>query len=408
MTYDESTTSDDENISDDESTSEEEESIETKQARRDALLRRYQRGIGLLDHPNFLLLYVPDDGNKMRLVKPASDSYHRERIIQMLDEDDNCLLPHYALSHLWGTSKVNRHLWEEVGDYVDDENGDPAEPVSMRPEKRNALLTLLDNYPDSYWWIDVLCARSDTPLGIMGDIYACCYLCYAMVDCEPELITRIRSVMRRMPRGSFQTRHSRWTKDFLKEAHQLVIDTFYQCSWWKRVWTWQEAVLPVEVLFIPETFTELSDNVILSIHELDDLTSDGWFAYEEMMNDYEWTMDERLSDEEGELINVTIHSISFQTSTSLVPYVDDSEGIDDIAEMGFGGSTTAEINWSRNHCHHHTPYRSTLGGYSSLFDAFAESPRQCMDPVDYVYGVLGIFQIDIPRKTDPNEYQKRL
>ncbi|KAJ8652894.1 hypothetical protein O0I10_011428 [Lichtheimia ornata] len=261
----------------------------------------------------------------------------------------------------------------------------------MRPEKRNALLTLLNNHPDSYWWIDVLCARCDTPLGIMGDIYACCYLCYAMVDCEPELIIRIKSMVRKWSRRSFKTRLSRWTKDFHKEAHRLVIDTFYQCSWWKRVWTWQEAVLPVEVLFIAETLTELSDSDMLSINELDDFTGDGWFAYDGFMF-------KLSSDEEGkQLLNVTICSKLFQTSTCLNPIVGDIKGMD------FGGSTTQEIIYSRNHCHRHTGYSGTLGGISSLFRAFAQSPRQCMDPVDYVYGVLGIFQIDIPRKTDPNE-----
>ncbi|KAI7873725.1 hypothetical protein K492DRAFT_196978, partial [Lichtheimia hyalospora FSU 10163] len=107
--------------------SSDDESINTKEKRRDAFLRRYQRGIRLLDHPHFLLLYVPDDGTMMRLVKPSEDSYHRERIIQMVDDSD-LLLPYYALSHLWGTSKANPHTWEEVGEYVMDENGEPAAP----------------------------------------------------------------------------------------------------------------------------------------------------------------------------------------------------------------------------------------------------------------------------------------
>lgn len=38
-----------------------------------------------------------------------------------------------------------------------------------------------------------------------------------------------------------------------------------------------------------------------------------------------------------------------------------------------------------------------------LFESFAASPRQCMDPVDYVYGVLGIFQFDIPRMDDSDQ-----
>ena len=30
-----------------------------------------------------------------------------------------------------------------------------------------------------------------------------------------------------------------------------------------------------------------------------------------------------------------------------------------------------------------------------------------MDPVDYVYGILGLFQLKIPRMTDPNAVWKR-
>lgn len=32
--------------------------------------------------------------------------------------------------------------------------------------------------------------------------------------------------------------------------------------------------------------------------------------------------------------------------------------------------------------------------------------RRCMDPVDYVYGVLGIFQFEIPRMDDPDAVWK--
>lgn len=38
-----------------------------------------------------------------------------------------------------------------------------------------------------------------------------------------------------------------------------------------------------------------------------------------------------------------------------------------------------------------------------LVNIFANSPRQCMDPVDYVYGVLGVLGLNIPRKSDPNQ-----
>lgn len=40
--------------------------------------------------------------------------------------------------------------------------------------------------------------------------------------------------------------------------------------------------------------------------------------------------------------------------------------------------------------------------FSYLMVSLGDSPRRCMNPVDYVYGVLGIFQLKIPRMNDPN------
>ncbi|CDH56025.1 predicted protein [Lichtheimia corymbifera JMRC:FSU:9682] len=129
----------------------------------------YEDGLGaLLVDPHFLLLHVPDDGGKMKIIQPANNLYHRNQMIKRINETKqdtpSC---YYALSHLWGLTENNRYLWHEIGDYVDDEEGNPVDPVSMRPEKRDALLKLLKEYPDSYWWVDVLCARTDTPLDIM-------------------------------------------------------------------------------------------------------------------------------------------------------------------------------------------------------------------------------------------------
>lgn len=38
-----------------------------------------------------------------------------------------------------------------------------------------------------------------------------------------------------------------------------------------------------------------------------------------------------------------------------------------------------------------------------VIESFGTSPRRCMDPVDYVYGVLGVIPFDIPRMTDPKK-----
>ncbi|KAI7878252.1 hypothetical protein K492DRAFT_179999 [Lichtheimia hyalospora FSU 10163] len=285
------------------------------------------------------------------------------------------LLPHYALSHLWGISKDNPHLWEEIGDHVDDENGEPAAAIQMRPEKRNPLLSLLQNHPGSYWWIDVLCARTDTPLGIMGDIYACCKLCYAMIDCAHDIMPRVNSMMELFPKfdnnGVYHFELSQWPLDRYKELFD-VLDTLTRCNWWKRVWTLQEAVLPNDVLLIAETHTDISGDNILHIHDLCHLVIAEWILLTEVDR----------SKEEGyrEALGVDI----------------EASGKDSVLH---------EIHLCRFR------YKSLVASDDTdrrssrivLLEVFANSPRQCMSAVDYVYGVLGMLQMDIPRKADNNE-----
>lgn len=50
---------------------------------------------------------------------------------------------------------------------------------------------MLKDHPDSYWWIDVLCARYDTPLDIMNNIYGCCLEYIVMIGREHRLISKI-------------------------------------------------------------------------------------------------------------------------------------------------------------------------------------------------------------------------
>ena len=45
--------------------------------------------------------------------------------------------------------------------------------------------------------------------------------------------------------------------------------------------------------------------------------------------------------------------------------------------------------------------------FCSLINSLQASTRCCMDPVDYVYGVLGMLQIKIPRMTDPKKVWQR-
>lgn len=191
----------------------------------------------------------------MQLVKPANNPCHRKRILQRINIGDE-VLPYYALSHLWGISKAHPCMWD-IGDYVDDINGEPAAPVSMRPEKRQTLIALLQKHPDSYWWIDVLCARSDTPLAMMSDIYGCCHQCYAMIDCEPEIISKVDWMAQLLRQEKLGHR----TVDQYNEAVD-ILNTFTKTSWWKRVWTWQEVVLPKKVILMAEAS---SSHTVLNI-----------------------------------------------------------------------------------------------------------------------------------------------
>ncbi|CDS10429.1 hypothetical protein LRAMOSA03105 [Lichtheimia ramosa] len=248
----------------------------------------------------------------MRLVKPANDSYLRERIIEssIKDGSDELSLPHYALSHLWGISEENPHLWHDIGDYVDDEHGQPAAAISMRPEKRDTLFKLLEYHRGSYWWIDVLCARTDTPLEIMGDIYKYCRTCYAMLDCN-SLIISLQSLN---IRGQFLITMT--VNEFWRAVD--ILDTLARSAWWKRVWTWQEMILPRQVLLIAET---------------------------------------------EELIYNTV-------------------------DVDLLGDFVVRI-WRPKEIKHG--------------DGFKTSSRRCTKPEDYVYGVLGVFQFELPRGIKHNE-----
>ena len=46
--------------------------------------------------------------------------------------------------------------------------------------------------------------------------------------------------------------------------------------------------------------------------------------------------------------------------------------------------------------------KKSAGELDLLMSTLGNSTRRCMNPVDYVYGVLGILQIKIPRMDDPS------
>ncbi|KAJ8652919.1 hypothetical protein O0I10_011453 [Lichtheimia ornata] len=331
----------------------------------------FEKGLSaLLADENFLLLYVPEDGGRMEVVRPASDSYHRKRMIKRINETKRGVPSfYYALSHLWGLKKDNRFLWKGIRKHVDDEEGQPMKPVSMRPEKRHTLLSMLRDHPDSYWWIDVLCARTDTPLDIMGDIYACCLECIALIDCEPALISNIHKNLDAVEKLekllTRKLRRSPTNKELHKtKAPQLIdlLDTFFQCEWWQRVWTWQELALPLgEVRFMAETETH-------RLQTTNTITTD---------------------DLKG--INLLLQSLL----TSWPEYVRFATSYEACKRLS--GAFAART------CNAYHIYMTRSEILYNTMVPLMLSERRCYDPCDYVYGVLGMLRIKIPRMTDPND-----
>ncbi|KAI7881122.1 hypothetical protein K492DRAFT_207076 [Lichtheimia hyalospora FSU 10163] len=346
--------------------------------------RFFEKGLNaLLVDPNFLLLYVPKNGAKMRIVRPAKNPYHRRRMIKRINEAKPIPSSYYALSHLWGITENNRHLWHEIGDYMDDENGKPVDPVSMREEKRDTLLRMLEDSPDSYWWIDVLCARSDTPLDIMGDIYACCLECIAMVDCEPSLIPLLHTMAPAeedftessiMNMTSARPDYFLPYKQLYDKKHPHVVERlfdFMQCEWWQRVWTWQEMALPF-------------GNVHL-------MAESGTHRHTIALNDLLYTYRRMAHVMSGYMDYFGDAKSLFYDETASAPLRNVK------AVYGWLSNVDSTRFFTRTRIE-----KKSTGNLIYLINALGHSTRCCMDPVDYVYGVLGMLQIKIPRMKDPD------
>ncbi|CDS10608.1 hypothetical protein LRAMOSA11094 [Lichtheimia ramosa] len=324
--------------------------------------RFFEKGLSaLLADEHFLVLYVPENGGKMQIIRPAGDPYHHKRIIKRINEAKGVPSFYYALSHVWGLTETNRYLWNEIGEYVDDEGGKPAAPVSMRPEKRDTLLSMLKDHPDSYWWIDVLCARTDTPLDIMGDIYACCLECVAMIDCDPSVIPQLNTmtgVREHYFESVYLSRDDPFVKQLYDEKLPQVMDVLsklMQCSWWTRVWTWQEMALPFgEVRLMAETGTHRPLSNTITLHDLCD---------------------------KFQHVVVVMDNEKYQAGSELRRWFQEIRFANEYLERS---KDRVEVD------------------FFYLIRTLGNSTRRCMDPADYVYGVLGIFQIKIPRMSDPS------
>ncbi|KAJ8659513.1 hypothetical protein O0I10_004878 [Lichtheimia ornata] len=321
-------------------------------------------------HPEFRLLYVPpkDEDGIMTIITPSKHepSYVPDRKF-------------YALSHLWGTDPKD-NLWD-VSNFISDEDGTTVEPIPMREEKRETFLNLLQENP-GYWWIDILCCRTDTPPIIMRGVYGCCHTCFAMLDCPSDAIEFFSVVL---PPFKIENEQSflNYTEEMssprpisqlmpypiqkLKEAWEYAT-IIWTCRWFSRVWTLQELALPSSVLLLSETCDMPCDSntieiealkfqmFLISEHHMLDMDTDEYDKSAGYLYDHLFVM--RLSVKEIYEFN---KNIQLQQLKSL----------------------------------------------DYLLDLLAKSERSCYFAEDYVYGILGILGWDIPRLNDMEDVWSR-
>ncbi|KAI7878267.1 hypothetical protein K492DRAFT_197001 [Lichtheimia hyalospora FSU 10163] len=338
----------------------------------------------LCKNKDFILLRVAPDKETMTIVRPYNSSHHRRKIMNE---------GYYALSHLWRNAK-DFPSWQ-VGTFIT-ENGDPVDDIPMRPEKRHTLLALLKDHPGSYWWIDVLCARTDTPLVIMGDIYKHCKLCYAMLDCEPEFVRRIwenKNPMKHLGRV-----HSSLGEGFFKKfgilpsssvplmaplikvalkRYPWMLDalcSIFACNWFDRVWTLQEIALPKTTML-----SERCGNSGIK---------------------YQLSFDKDIM--------TIISPFSLRKEDFIPGLVDDDTAlaIDTLSRKVQSILLLKSLlNATKPFPMFNSP-SDPLSHASIMYvklQALAECNRTCTNTVDYVYGVLGLIGVHVPRYDQPKE-----
>ncbi|KAI9319105.1 hypothetical protein BX666DRAFT_2025438 [Dichotomocladium elegans] len=369
-------------------------------------LRRDEERIkrALYKNKDFYLIRVSNetgDADKvtLRLVCPASDP----SIARDIEEQGG----YYCISHLWGPPEK----WEEWCDSgVIDRQGNPMS-VKIRPEKRAKLLRLFNTYK-GYWWLDVFCARHDTPLDIMGDIYRLSKATYALIDCPEGSLSHlgnaidvwdfiaaqmyiqindvVHTYLNRLQDLTSDVAADDVTWDEVVGAvfkwgytlgqnvdHYIeAVIAIYSCSWFSRVWTLQEALLPKRLYFMYEY-----DDYAFSYVNSDFFTSIMEFGSEIIRRAQDVSSKQMKDIPNSPFIQARLAKHSKKLSGRGLVLVYGSVHSDAFLDRVLLGDALFPL----------------LLLYLSL------DKRTCLDPCDYVYGVLGYLEIRLPRMCDPAE-----
>lgn len=360
----------------------------------------------LYKNPHFSLIHVEKHSNDDTVTMTMVDVTTADATCrQQLQEQG-----YYCLSHLWGRDARN-YMWDDSGVLTKKGNtgdGDGggavlAPAVPMRIEKRATLLALLEQNP-GFWWIDVFCARVDTPLRIMGSIYKYCTACFAMMDCSfqtlkqldqglPSLLQEVslhfpekKRPSRRLPifigyvdedeeeeMDEDKALLFKTTLDKYPTEVQALLD-LTQSTWFTRVWTLQEAVLPQQLFMVPETAQSSSE---LGTYTLD------------------FSMVQKVSERLTTVGKVIMKGTETETIlgdqyTRLIQQLETH-----VQEISVAQETYKQADALDEH--------DRLPCLQSTLHKFAESTRTCTDPVDFVYGVIGLLDIGLPRMNNASD-----
>jgi len=200
----------------------------------------------LFAHSGFRLILIDDNGD-MSLIIPHE---HKEDIIKN---------GYRCISHVWATGTQKEHVWKDHPiKNVDWE-------VEVREEKHERLLEVFSHHK-GYFWMDVFCTNQqdvNKPLDVMGDIYMNCVECICLFNTictvngfiseKDVLISLAKNIKEHVEIAKdFYEKHGEEYEEFSRGQCEKYLAALSMCSWFRRVWTWQEAALPPKLLFCCE------------------------------------------------------------------------------------------------------------------------------------------------------------
>jgi len=229
----------------------------------------------LFDHPGFRLIFIDDNGNMSlegpfgyETDLPPDELRKREESRKKIRK-----MGYRCISHLWGTANRKKdYTWDAKDHKVAGTNW----KVEVREEKRERIIQIFKHHK-GYFWMDVLCTNQekdeDKPLDVMGNIYQRCVECICLLDTicnidglksEKDVLANISEDLRSFMKDRKELSDEKYGKpprrynslnlagSFPKGSYELYLGSLMQAEWFERVWTWQEAVLPPKLLFCSE------------------------------------------------------------------------------------------------------------------------------------------------------------